>query len=265
RLPEVDEAHVRLVVYLVVAALERHPASAEAVIGRDQLLRDGRILHALPDLPAHELGDGGVGLLVDQHVAEVAHPDAEAGLAVELREEGLALLGAHLEGLARIGVVDEAAERLAAARKNLWIRGLDASLGGRVDRAVVKRRAPVRGALEHREVADRLGDLVDRLHRSRAGADHRDALALEADGLVRPPARVVRLSAEALDARDRGHGGRREGPDGGDQEPGSRSPTVLALDLPLAGGLVVDRGPDAAAELDVAAQIELVGDEVAVA
>src|SRR5438309_4061322 len=265
RLPEVDEAHVRLVVDLVVATLERHPASAEAVIGRDQLLSDDRILHALPDLPAHELGDGGVGLLVDQHVAEVTHPDAKAGLAIELREEGLALLGAHLEGLARVGVVNEAAERLAAARKNLRIGGLDAGLGGRVDRAVVRRRAPVRGALEHREVADRLGDLGDRLHRGRAGADHRDALAHEAHGLVRPPARVVRLSAEALDARDRGHGGRREGPDGGDQQPGSRSPTVLALDLPLAGGLVVDRGLDATTELDVAAQVELVRHAVAVA
>src|SRR5206468_12615298 len=133
RLPEVDEVHVRLVVHLVVAALERHPARAEAVVGRDQLVRDSRVLHALPDLPTHELGDGGVGLLVDQHVAEVPHPDAEAGLAVELLEEGLALLGTYLERLARIGVVDEAAERLAAARKDLRVRGLDARLGGRVD------------------------------------------------------------------------------------------------------------------------------------
>src|SRR5207244_5893021 len=138
------------------------------------------------------------GLLIDQHVAKIAHPDAEAGLAIELLEERLALLGAHLESLARIGVVDEAAERFAAAGEDVRVRGLDARLGGRVDRAVVERRAPVRGALEHREVADRLGDLGDRLHRGRPGADHRDTLAREAHRLVRPHAGVIGLSAKTL-------------------------------------------------------------------
>src|SRR6266849_5167103 len=45
----------------------------------------------------------------------------------------------------------------------------------------------------------------------------------------------------------------------------ARPPAVLALDLPLAGSLVIDRGLDPAIELDVAAKVELVGDEVAVA
>src|SRR5882724_6103986 len=110
RLAYVHEAHVRLVEDLVVAALQRHAPSAKAVVGRDQLLRDLRVHDSLADLPAHELGDGGVGVLVDQHVAEVAHPDAEAGLAVELLEERLALLRTHLERVARVGLVDEAPE-----------------------------------------------------------------------------------------------------------------------------------------------------------
>ena len=57
----------------------------------------------------------GVGLGVGQHVAEIALPDAEAGLAVALLLECLALLRRDLEGAARIGLVDEAAGRLAAA------------------------------------------------------------------------------------------------------------------------------------------------------
>src|SRR4029453_10591581 len=111
------------------------------------------------DLATHEVRDGGIGGPVDQHVTEVAHPDAEAGLAVELLEERLALLGAHVEGVARIGLVDEGADPLAAAGKDLRVGRLDAGLAGRVDGAVVEWRAPVRSPLEHREVTDRLGDL----------------------------------------------------------------------------------------------------------
>ena len=44
-----------------------------------------------------------------------------------------------------------------------------------------------------------------------------------------------------------------------------RPPAVLALDLPLGRGFVIGDGLDPAVELDVAAEVELVGDEVAVA
>ena len=138
-------------------------------------------------------------------------------------------------------------------------------LRGRVHRPVVQRRAPVRRALEHREVPDRLGDLGDRLDRGRAGADHRDALAREAHRPMRPRAGMVGLAAKALDARDGRHGRRRQGSDRGDQEPRPRAPAVVALDLPLVGGLVIGDRLYPAIELDVAAQVELVGDEVAVA
>ena len=68
---------------------------------------------------------GGVGLAVGQHVAEVALPDAEAALGVELLEERLALLRRHLEGAARVGRVQEAGEGLLAALEHLGVAGLD--------------------------------------------------------------------------------------------------------------------------------------------
>src|SRR4030095_14320031 len=56
RLAEIDQAHVRLVVHLVVAALERYAARAEPVIGGDQLGRDAGVLHPRADLSSHEVG-----------------------------------------------------------------------------------------------------------------------------------------------------------------------------------------------------------------
>src|SRR5271165_1707439 len=80
RLVDVDELDVGLVVDLVVAALERHTAGAKAVVLRDQLLGDGRVLDPLADLARDEIGDQRVGLAVHHDVAEIAHPDAETGL-----------------------------------------------------------------------------------------------------------------------------------------------------------------------------------------
>src|SRR5215472_965371 len=84
RLVDVDELDVRLVIDLVVAAFERHSAGAETVVLRDQLLGDLRILDPLADLARDEIGDQRVCLAVHQDVAEIAHPDAETGLAVKL-------------------------------------------------------------------------------------------------------------------------------------------------------------------------------------
>src|SRR5262245_57737265 len=104
--------------------------------------------------------------------SEVAHPDPEAGLAVELLVERLALLRAHFHRLSRVGLVDEAPERVAAAGEDLGLGRLDARLGGRVDLAVPERRAPVWRPLVDGQVADGLGDLGDGLHAGGAGADH---------------------------------------------------------------------------------------------
>ncbi len=162
RLVDVDQAHVVLIVDLEIAGLERQPARAEAVVLGDQLVGDLGIAHPLADLLGHEGARKLIGLLVGQNVGEVADPDAEARLAVELLPERLALLGRNLQRLARIGLVDEAGAGLPAALEDLGVGGLDLLLLLRGDAPVVQRRRPVGRALEHREMADLGGDGLDR-------------------------------------------------------------------------------------------------------
>ena len=64
--------------------------------------------------------------------------------------------------------------------------------------------AQLRGALEHRQVSDGLGDFGDRLDRGGAGADDGDALAGEIDPFLRPEMRVARLALKGFDAGDAG-------------------------------------------------------------
>ena len=227
RFLDVDQLHVGLVVDLVVLGLERHAARAEAMVLGDQLLGHRLVFHALADLAGDEVAHHRVGRAVYKYVAEVALPHAEAAVAVELLPQRLALLFRHLGGLARIGRVQEAGEGLAAALEDLRIAPTD--LGHLVlgDLGVVQGRAPVGRALEHGEMARRLGDLLDGLHPRGAGADHRHALAFEAHRLVRPARGVAGLALEALDAVDLGHGRRRQRADGGDQEAAGMLAAVL--------------------------------------
>ena len=109
RLVDVDQLDVRLVVDLVIPGFERHPARAEAVVLRDQLFGDDRVMDALTDLARDKLGGERVGCTVGQHVAEIALPDAETRLGVELLPERFAFLWCHFERLAGIRVVDIAA------------------------------------------------------------------------------------------------------------------------------------------------------------
>src|SRR5205807_6214090 len=129
-----------------------------------QLFGDFRVLDALADLARDEFADRRVRLAVDQDVAEIALPDTEAALAIELFVERLALLIGNLERAARIGRMDEAGESLLAAGKHLGVAGLDPGLRLPVDLAVMQRRAPIGRALEHGEMPDVLGDGLDGLH-----------------------------------------------------------------------------------------------------
>src|SRR5207248_6698272 len=112
-------------------------------------------------------------------VAEIAHPDSEPGFAIELLPERLALLLCHLKGGARVGGMDEAAVGLLATLEDLGIIGPDTGHLLLADLGVVQWRAPLRGALEHGQVTGGFGHFGDGLDASRAGADHRDALAFE--------------------------------------------------------------------------------------
>src|SRR6185312_4552474 len=145
------------------------------------------------------------------------------------------------------------------------IAGLDLFLRLGVDLAVVQRRAPVRGALEHGEVADFACNGLDGLYARRAGADHGDALALEVDGLLRPTRGVKALALKTVEAFDAGQGRRRQGPDRGYQEARRVAAAVLQCDGPASRVFIIDGCDDTALELDVATQVELVGDVFAVA
>src|SRR5207248_2088621 len=196
---------------------------------------------------------------------EIALPDAETGLGIELLPESFAFLGADLVSGSPVGFVNKAAGALVAAREDLGIADADPAHLVLADLGVVQRRAPVWRALKHGQVTDGLGDFGDRLHRGGARADHRDALALEADRLLRPVMRMKGLAAEALDPGDARHRRRRQDADRGDQEARAVAAAVLQHDVPAARLLAVTHRGDAAVELDVAAQVELVGDMVEIA
>jgi len=63
--------------------------------------------------------------LVGQDIAEIAHPDAKAGLAVKLFPKRFALLGRHVQGLAGVGLMNEPARRRRAVRVNFLVTGFD--------------------------------------------------------------------------------------------------------------------------------------------
>jgi hypothetical protein len=88
RLGEAHEVHVVAVVGLEVAGFQWQALEAEAVVLRDQLLGDLRILHALPDATGDVLGHLPVGRFVGEDLHEVALQDGEARRRVKLVPEG---------------------------------------------------------------------------------------------------------------------------------------------------------------------------------
>ena len=200
RLLQVDEVHVRPVERLVVAGLHRDALVAEAVVLGDQLLGDDRVVDPCADLVGDELGQLVVGRLVHERLAEVRQPDAEAGFAVELLPLGQALLAGHLVERSPIGLVDEPARRARADGEDLVVALLDVGHLLGADRPVVQRRAPVGPALEHRQLADLIGQRADDLHAGGAGADDADAQSGQVAGVVGPVVGVERTAAEVVHA-----------------------------------------------------------------
>src|SRR4029077_20664403 len=164
--------------------------------------------------------------------------DAEAGLAVKLLPESLTFPSCYLQGGPRIGRMDKAAIGLLAAREDIGIVGPDPAHLFLTDLAVVQWRAPLRRSLEHGQMADSLGHFRNCLHAGRAGADHCDALALEANRFFRPVMSVAGLALERLHASDGRHRCRGKHADGGDQEACAVVPAVFQLDVPAAGILL---------------------------
>jgi hypothetical protein len=80
-------------------------------------------MDALTDLARDKLRGERVGLTVGQHVAEIALPDAETRLGVELLPESFAFLRRDLQRFAGIRVMDIAAWRRPAERQDFGIAG----------------------------------------------------------------------------------------------------------------------------------------------
>ncbi len=194
---------------------------------RNQLFSDVLVLHALADLSRDEIADRRIRLAVDQDVAEIALPDAEAALGIEFFVKRLAFLVGDLECAAWIRRMQKTGKRLLTPGEHIGIAGLDRLLRLGVDLAVMQRRAPIGRALEHGEMADVSRDGLDGLHAGGAGADHGDALAGEVDRFMRPSRGVERLAAERIAAFDARQGRGRQRADGGDQEAGAEVASVL--------------------------------------
>lgn len=130
---------------------------------------------------------------------------------------------------------------------------------------IAHRDGPVGRALENGELANLAGDGLDHLDAGGAGADDAHPLAGEVDALLRPAAGVENLPLEALMAREWRHQRRRQPAGAGEQELGAQPLTAFGDDLPALAGFVEVRRGDPRVELNVLAQIALVGDEVEIA
>src|SRR6185437_14385555 len=113
--------------------------------------------------------------------------------------------------------------------------------------------------------SDTAGDGLDGLNAGGARSNHRDALAGEVDRRFRPARGVEGATLKTVDAFNSRHRRRRERTDRGDQEAGTEAAAVLQRHVPASRRLVPDRCRNPALELDVAAQVEFVGDVVDVA
>src|SRR5581483_607213 len=99
----------------------------------------------------------------------------------------------------------------------------------------------------------------------RAGPDHSHALARKVGVAMRPSGGVVPFALEVIEPRNIGEMMGGQDADRGDEKTRARPPSVRRCDLPSIPALVEARGNDPGVELDVLAQIELVGDVVQVA
>ena len=141
----------------------------------------------------------------------------------------------------------------------------DLALLLRSERSVLRGHAVVRRALEDVQLLRVLGDLRDRLDRGGAGADHGDALSAEVDPLGRPLASVKPLAFEVIEARERRALDRRQIA-GCHHTPAAGQGVLLrGGDHPLVVLVVEAGGLHLGVELDIAPEIEAVGNVIEVA
>jgi hypothetical protein len=161
--------------------------------------------------------------------------------------------GFHLE-IAEAGLLAEAVQIPMAP-----VIGLEALDEVRVEGRVLRRNAEVGRALEDRQVVGFLRDHGDRLDGRRAGSDDADALAGEADRMVRPEAGLMAFTRERVETGNVRHLGHRQAAGRHDAESGTGAVARIGFEPPLLRVGVEARGGHAPAETDVVAQPEAAG------
>ena len=265
RAPQVDEMDVVAVVGLEVVGVEQGPLGAEGVVVGEELAAGLGVVDCLADLGADEVGGRVVCGLVRHEVGERSADEVEAALGPLLLIQLVALSLGVVQGGTLHRVQMAAAVAPACLLEDCLVVRFDLFL----DEPTVRR--PVAGghgelgrALEDREAAGLPGDDWNRLHAAGAGAYDRHAFSRKVDGVVRPGAGVVPVALEGLQPLDPGDVARGYAADAGDEVPGGYPVAVVGLDLPQVGFFAEGGGRDAGVELDVATQVEAVGDVVEV-
>jgi hypothetical protein len=157
---------------------------------------------------------------------------------------------------------DKADARLARPLPELGVVRFHLLLVTRVERPVVGGDAEIRRALEDEEMSSLLRDQRDRLDRGGAGADDGDPLAAEVDALMWPVAGLVPFALEPIEPREGRRLRCREAARRHDREPRRDFVAAVRPNSP-AGRRFVECGfGHAGRELDVAPQVEPVGDMV---
>ena len=160
-----------------------------------------RILHDAADLAGHEICQQLVGGRIDARIG-IRRTDAEAALRPAALEFALAVLFRLLQGqvFARFQRHDpDAGFPLLLAV--VFPVGQPVFPHRRIQRAVMRRYAVVRCALEDVELFDLRRDGCDRLDAGRTSADDADPLACEV-GVIGPGGRAQRLALEISGTRN---------------------------------------------------------------
>ncbi|SUF56478.1 Uncharacterised protein [Prescottella equi] len=256
---EIDQFDVVAVVGLVVAAVGDDALGADRVVVGDEQIGDRGIVDDGADLLLPELAGGVVRGLVGQLVGERLGVEDTAELPALLVRGAAFLLGC-LERQLGVRAVRRAATGLPRQPASFRVVGLLLGAGGVVERGVAGGDAVVRRPLEHEQLVGLLGDVRDRLDARRAGADHPYPLAVEVDAVVGPVRGVEDVAGEGVEAVEVGGVGVRQRTRGDDEEARRDDVAAVGADGPAQRLLVEGRGRDAGVELDVAAQIEAIGD-----
>ena len=197
----------------------------------------------------------------EEHLPEARQPELERAVLVDLLQHLEPLLGRAVGPGVR-PLVLETGERVRDRRLQLVEPGLVRRLLLRTVVRALHRQRVLRGAGEHGEVADLVGDRLDHLDAGGADADDAHALAREVDAACGPLRGVQDRAAEAVLALEGvlHRGG--EHARAAHEELGVDDVAGVGGDRPAAAVLVEVGAGDGGGELDVLAQVEPVGDVV---